>query len=120
MTRATEGSLGQFEQQTAMALLALGGEAYGLQIYDKMCETSKKRVNLGGMYVTLSRLEKKGYLSAKDEPGSQARGGKARRFYKLEKPGVKALRETADTGARLAEMFYSLWSSRWRPKRAEE
>ena len=61
MTRAASGSMGQFEQMAAMALMALGGEAYALRIYDKMCEMNDKRVYRGGMYVSLDRLQKKGY-----------------------------------------------------------
>ena len=77
--------MGELEQKTR---LARGGEAYGLQIHDQMCEMNDKRVNLGGMNVTPDRLQKKDFLSSRNEPGTEARGGKPRRFYRLESAGA--------------------------------
>ena len=45
--------LGRFEQYLLTAVMALGGEAYGVPIYDKVCALSEKRVNLGSLYLTL-------------------------------------------------------------------
>ena len=50
-----------FEQSILAAVAALGEDAYGLAIYNKLFEFEDDP-NQGSMYVTLDRLERKGYL----------------------------------------------------------
>ena len=107
------GSLGHFEQLVLTSLMALRHEAYGLQIYSKMCELAGDQVNLGSMYVTLDRLRRKGYVTSKAEKGTPERGGKPKRFYRLEPAGLEALRHSLETAARLSETFYQSWRKKW-------
>ena len=71
-------SLGQFEQLILTAVAALQEEAYGLEVYSKVCELAGREMNLGSMYVTLERLKKKGYVSSKVAEGGTERGGRPR------------------------------------------
>ena len=75
-------SLGQFEQLIMTALMTLGNDAYGMQIYSKVCELADREMNLGSMYVTLERLEKKGYVSSKVAEGGPAPFGKRQLLFR--------------------------------------
>jgi PadR family transcriptional regulator PadR len=60
-----------------LELLTRGGELYGLQLV----AASRGRLKKGTVYVTLGRMEEKGYISARlDEPPPGA-GGLPRRLY---------------------------------------
>src|SRR5438046_2613943 len=48
----TRETLGQFEQLILTAIKTIGKEAYGVPIYEKVCELSDKRINFGSLYVT--------------------------------------------------------------------
>ena len=113
-------SLGQFEQLILMAVRAQGDQAYGSQVFSKVCELADKQMNLGSMYVTLDRLETKGYLKSKIEKGTSERGFKPRKFYRLEPAGEQALQESVETAARISQAFDQSWSlGKWKAKRAK-
>ena len=58
-------SLGQFEQLVLTAILALREDAYGVTIQAKVQELARpKPVSLGAVYVTLDRLEDKGFIAS--------------------------------------------------------
>ena len=83
--------IGEIEQLVLLAILRLGEGAYAVPIRE---ELAGHGVNLsrGSVYVTLDRLERKGYVrSWFDEPTPEP-GGKARRCFRIERAGVAALR----------------------------
>src|SRR6201992_3207714 len=96
--------LGQFEQVVLTAILALGEDAYGVTIHAKVEELSAPRkIARGAVYATLDRMEDKGLIASWMSEPTPERGGRSRRHYRLEKPGEKALRETAKQGPRMIE-----------------
>src|SRR5438046_318412 len=102
---STKDTVGHFEQLLLTALMLLGGEAYGVPIYDKTCELAEKRVNTGAMYFTLDRLEEKKLLSSwHSDPAKELRG-RPKRFYRLEPAGYRALEGTVSNAKRLSEIF---------------
>jgi DNA-binding PadR family transcriptional regulator len=48
-------------------------------------------VSLGAVYATLERLEEKGYVRSTAASGDALRDGRARRFFKVQASGVRAL-----------------------------
>ncbi len=110
-------SLGQFEQLILTAVMALKDDAYGMQIYSKVCEMADREMNLGSVYVTLDRLQKKGYVTSKVAGGGPERGGKPRRFYSLRPAGMQALRESVETATRISETFWRF--GKWGSQRAK-
>ena len=97
--------VGQYEQVVMTAIMMLGGEDYGVPIYDKVCELAGKRVNMGSLYITLDRLESKGLLSSwLSDPAKELRG-RPKRFYRLETVGFQALQESIENAKRLSEIF---------------
>ncbi len=87
--------LGTFEQIVLLAVMTAGEEAYGRAVL-RAVQTNlgaHRSVSAGAVYATLDRLEAEGLVSSRLEEGTPARGGRARRFYRLAAPGANALRE---------------------------
>jgi DNA-binding PadR family transcriptional regulator len=107
-------SLGQFEQLVLTAILSLGDDAYGVKIQAKASEmTRPKTVSLGAVYVTLDRLEEKGMVSSWFTEPTPGRGGRAKRCYRLEALGERALEESADTAKRIWDAVAEAWGKEW-------
>lgn len=103
---AAPESLGSFEQLVLTAILALPDGGYGVTIHAKVSElAAPKSVSLGAIYVTLDRLEDKGLICSWRSEPTAGRGGRARRCYRLEGLGERALRESAVTAKRLWDAF---------------
>ena len=73
--------LGEFEQMVLLSVLRLGDEAYGVSIHEELGRTTGRDTKRGAVYVTLERLEAKGYVSSHYGDPSAERGGRAKRFY---------------------------------------
>src|SRR5450759_3983406 len=95
-------SLGQFEQLVLTAILSLREDAYGVTIHSKVEELARpKAVSLGAVYVTLDRVEDKGFVTSWLSDPTPERGGRAKRCYRLEALGERALEESAVTAKRV-------------------
>lgn len=82
---------GAFEQLVLLALMRLGSRAYGMTVRQEIEARTGREVSLGAVYATLERLEEKGYVRSSSAPGDATRDGRARRFFKVQAPGVRAL-----------------------------
>ena len=109
--------LGQFEQLVLTAILRLKEDAYGVTIHAKVKELAEpKAISLGAIYVTLDRLEDKGYVASWLSEPTAERGGRAKRCYRLEGLGERALRESAMTAKRMWEASVEAWGKDWERK----
>jgi DNA-binding PadR family transcriptional regulator len=107
-------ALGQFEQLVMTAILTLRDDAYGVTIHAKVEELARpKPVSLGAVYVTLDRLEDKGLVASWLSDPTPERGGRRRRYYKLEALGERALQESALTAKRIWEGIAAIWGKEW-------
>jgi len=110
-------SLAQFEQIVMAAILALEENAYGVTIHAQVMELSgAKKVSLGAVYATLDRLEDKKLIVSWISSPTKERGGRSRRHYRLEKTGIKALRESVQTARRVSDAIEQRWG-KWKPAR---
>lgn len=87
-------SLGSFESMILLAVLRLGEQAYGVTIRQELHLRAKKDVTIGAIYTCLERLEKKGFVESWLGEPTSARGGRAKRYYRLTAGGLKMLNET--------------------------
>jgi len=114
-------SVGQFEQLVLTAILQLRENAYGVTIHAKVEELAHpKSVSLGAVYVTFDRLEDKGLISSRLSDPTPERGGRSKRFYRLEALGERALQESALTARRVWEAVAETWGKElgeWGPRR---
>jgi PadR family transcriptional regulator PadR len=86
--------LGEFEHQVLVAVRDCGGEAYGLRIAEMLLGIHGGSLAIAQVYVTLRRLEKKGFLSSQTQAPRPIRGGRARRVFNLEGTGEQALEQS--------------------------
>ena len=93
--------LGAFEQAVLLAILRLGDEAYGRAVLKEVAERLKRDVAPGAVHATLERVEKKGLAVSRLGPGTPVRGGRARRFYRLQAKGLRALNDARATAENL-------------------
>jgi DNA-binding PadR family transcriptional regulator len=66
------------KESLILELLVGGGELYGLQVVG----ASRRRLKRGTVYVTLGRMEEKGYISSRLEDAPADVGGMPRRLYR--------------------------------------
>lgn len=85
-------TLGEFEQMVLLAILHLDDEEpYGVPIMEEIERRTGRSVSRAAVYVTMSRLEKRGLLTSWMGEPTGERGGKARRCVRVEPEGVKLL-----------------------------
>jgi DNA-binding PadR family transcriptional regulator len=65
------------KESLILELLVDGRELYGLQLV----AASRRRLKRGTVYVTLGRMEEKGYISSRLEDAPADKGGMPRRLY---------------------------------------
>jgi PadR family transcriptional regulator PadR len=94
--------LGEFEQIVLLAVVRLADKAYGVPIRREIEKRADRKVTVGALYSTLDRLEAKGYLTSWFADPTAERGGRSRRYFRIEPPGVEAL-------AHAKEMFDRMW-----------
>jgi DNA-binding PadR family transcriptional regulator len=95
--------LGEVEQLVLLAVLRLGDEAYAVPIRSLIQKDAGVSLSRGTIYVTLERLERKGYVTSWFSDPQAVRGGKARRVFRLKPGGVAAARASKRAVDRLAE-----------------
>jgi PadR family transcriptional regulator, regulatory protein PadR len=71
-----------------LELLAQRDELYGLQLV----AASKGRLKRGTVYVTLGRMEDKGYIRSRTEASPEGAGGLPRRVYAATAYGVRVMK----------------------------
>ena len=94
--------LGEVEHLVLLAALRLGDAAYAVGVRDEIEARSGITLSRATVYVTLDRLERKGYLQSWFGDPTPARGGKAKRCFRVEPAGMRALRTARDAVSRLA------------------
>lgn len=99
---APSAGLGDFEQLVLLAILRLGDGAHAPAIRTAIEVAADRQVTRGALYATLDRLETKGLLRWKPEPGGRARGGIPRRRFELTAPGLAAVRRSWEAVSALA------------------
>ena len=94
-------SLGEFEQVVLLALIRLRANAYGASIRQEIAERTGRDVSVGAVYTTLECMQQKGFVSSARGAPTPERGGRAKRYYKIEAPGERALQRSRETRDRM-------------------
>jgi PadR family transcriptional regulator, regulatory protein PadR len=88
------GYLGELELMLLLAVIHLGDEAYGVPISRELEKHRGKNVSLGSVYAALERLEGKGLVVSSLGDPTPERGGKAKRFFRITKQGLRQVQDT--------------------------
>ena len=94
--------LGEFEALVLMAVLRLREDAYGMRIHRELETTANRTCSFGALYTTLDRLEEKGYVSSRVGERTAERGGRAKKYFRVNAPGSAALRQSYESTQRMA------------------
>jgi PadR family transcriptional regulator PadR len=103
------GYLGEFELMILLAVVSLGDEAYGVPISREIEKHRGRDVSVGSVYAALERLEAKGLVSSTLGDPTPERGGKAKRYFRVTKDGLRQVHETR-------RVLSSLWRTLPEPK----
>ena len=93
------------------ALLRLGDDAYGVSIRREIEERSGRLVSIGAVYTTLNRLEDKGFARSHVGEPSPIRGGRARRYFRIDARGKRALAQSLRSLSRMVDGLSLHWGS---------
>lgn len=100
--------LGEFELMLLLAVIQLGDEAYGVPISRELERHRGRSVSIGSVYAALERLEGKGLIVSSLGDSTPERGGKAKRYFRVTKEGLRQIRETKQVLTKLWRQIPSL------------
>ncbi len=86
--------LGSVEQLVLLSILHLEDNAYGVSIIDDIESRTERRLSRAAVYIALRRLEQKGAVCSSMSDPTPERGGRAKRFYRVEQSGVEHLAQS--------------------------
>lgn len=98
---ANRGYLGEFELMILLAIIHLGDEAYGVPISRELERHRGRTVSVGSVYAALERMETKRLVTSSLGDPTPERGGKAKRFFRITRQGLRQVQETRRVLTRL-------------------
>lgn len=101
--------LGSLEQIVLLALMRLGSNAYGMTVRREIEERTGRDLSIGAIYATLERLEGKGYVSSFTGEPTAERGGRAKRLFRIEADGERALETSQDAVRKMTSGLKRRW-----------
>lgn len=84
-----------------LAVIHLGEEAYGVPISRALEANRGREVSVGSVYAALERLEAKSLVSSSLGDPTPERGGKAKRYFRVTRAGLRQVHETRRVLSRL-------------------
>jgi PadR family transcriptional regulator PadR len=89
--------LGSLEHIILLALVRLEDGGHGMIVRREIEERTGRNISIGAVYATLERLEAKGYVSSFTGKPTPERGGRAKRLFRVEAAGKRALQISEQT-----------------------
>lgn len=88
--------LSRADEILLLAVLTLRENAEGISLIKEIRKSSGKKLTLGGLWVSLDVLAKKGLVAKEMGDPSPHRGGKSRLYYRLTEEGLEALEQVRE------------------------
>ena len=101
--RPAPATLGDFEQLILLALVRLGDQAYGVSIHAEIVRRARRDVTIAAVYKTLERLEDKGLAASSIGQPTAERGGRRKKFFRIQPAGRRALSHALASLRRMAD-----------------
>ena len=108
--------LGEFEHLVLATALRLK-DGYGAELVRELETRAGREVRGGALYATLDRLSEKGYVSSRSGDPDPIRGGRPRRYFRIEASGVEALRRAIDDALTEKQRTVIVGVLGWNPDR---
>lgn len=93
--------IGEFELYVLLAIVHLGGEAYGIRIRQEIDWRTGREIAIGAIYATLGRLRDKSLVEFTLSAPEPVQGGRARKHYFLTPEGARAVKHSASMLSRM-------------------
>ena len=90
-------ALGDLEHLVLLAFVRLGDESYGVPILDEIATRTGRPVSRAAVYIALRRLEAKGLLRSRLGEATPERGGRAKRYFRITRAGLRQLQVSRET-----------------------
>jgi PadR family transcriptional regulator PadR len=87
----SRSALGDLEHLVLLALVRLGEESYGVPILEEIATRTGRSVSRAAVYIALRRLEAKGLLRSRLGEATPERGGRAKRYFRITRGGLRQL-----------------------------
>lgn len=94
-------NIGEFEELVLLSVVILQKVAYILKIQEELKEQARRKVAMGALHATLTRLEKKGFLNSELTGATRERGGRRKRVYEITASGKRVLAEAYEIRNRM-------------------
>lgn len=104
-----KAKLGQQDMLVLAAILHLGESAYGVSIKQEIETRSKQETSTATIYLSLNRLEDKGFVTTRIGDAKPQRGGRRKCFYKITGTGETAFRDCLESLMPMVEPFAKEW-----------
>jgi PadR family transcriptional regulator PadR len=103
--------LGSLEHIILLALVRLDGGAHGMIVRREIEQRTGRNISIGAVYATLERLEAKGYVSSFTGEPTPERGGRAKRLFRVDAAGKRALQISDQTIRSMSAGLKERWGT---------
>jgi PadR family transcriptional regulator PadR len=83
----------EFELLVLLAVLGLRDQAYPVSIRNAIEDRTRRSVSRAAVFITLERLERKGFVTSRYGDPTPVRSGRAKRFFRETPAGVAAAKD---------------------------
>lgn len=97
-------NLGELEELVMLSVGILYDDAYGLAIQKEIKTRCHRSITISTVHSVTSRLEEKGYLSARYDGATPERGGRRKRLFRVTAAGEAAI-------SRMREIREEMWGA---------
>lgn len=100
--------MSKLDENVLLIILSLKENAYIVTVKTRLENYLNKNISLGTLYLSLKRLARDGYISTKIGEAVSKQGGRAKKYYRLTRSGVKKLKEIQTLHTLMWQNFNSL------------
>ncbi len=84
-------NIGEFEELVLLVVAILNDNAYGISVMEEIQTQTNRKINISAVHSALDRLEVKGFLDSHVGGATKERGGRRKRYFKINTVGQEAL-----------------------------
>ncbi|MEP2023558.1 MAG: PadR family transcriptional regulator [Reichenbachiella sp.] len=88
-----KGHIGELEELVLLTIATLGDQAYGVAVLEDIQQRAKRKISIGALHSTITRLGEKGFITSYLGEPTNERGGRRKRFFQLTASATQALGE---------------------------
>lgn len=91
-----KGYMGEFEELVLLTIASLDKDAYGVSIKNDIERRAGRKLSIGALHSTLTRLEEKRFIASHLGEPTEERGGRRKRYFELTQKGKAGLHQVKE------------------------